>query len=346
VFIENHRVVGLDPKDPIRVSYEEPVGHEPTGKDHPELLTLKPVAGHLGTIVNGISRIGFMAGGAAARWKDEAIADTLTKKAVAFIEQNRSQPFFLYFATHDIHVPRVPAPRFKGSSGCGVRGDVIQEFDASVGAVMAALDRLKLASNTLVIVTSDNGGTVGDGYADGAGAALNGHTVNGPLRGFKGSLWEGGNREPFIARWPGRIPPGSESRELIALVDMLATFAAAAGEPLPSGAGPDSFNVLPALLGGPRDKPLRAHLVLQTHKIDHLALRQGPWKLVPASEGRRKDPPASDSAFQLFNLADDLRETNNLAAQHPDIVKTMSALLTRLRQQGSSAPTRPTAPVP
>ncbi len=126
VYVENGRVVGLDPKDPIRVRYGAPVGDEPTGAKDPELLTLKPSHGHADTIVNGISRIGFMAGGRAARWKDEDMADELTRRAVAFVEKNKGRPFFLYFATHDVHVPRAPHPRFRGKSGCGVRGDVIE----------------------------------------------------------------------------------------------------------------------------------------------------------------------------------------------------------------------------
>src|SRR5262249_5613316 len=159
VYVENGKVVGYDPKDPIRVSYTAKVGTEPTGAENPELLTvMKSSRGHDNTIVNGISRIGWMSGGKAARWKDEDMADGLTRRAVKFIADNKSGPFFLYFATHDIHVPRVPHPRFKGTSGHGLRGDCIQELDWCVGEVLKALDEHKLADNTLVIFTSDNGG--------------------------------------------------------------------------------------------------------------------------------------------------------------------------------------------
>jgi len=340
VFVENHRVVALDPKDPIQVSYKGKVGDEPTGREHPELLTMKPSQGHADTIINGISRIGFMSGGKAARWTDTQMADTLTKKAVAFIEQNKDKPFFLYLATHDIHVPRVPHQRFKGTSGCGVRGDVVQEFDGTVGAVLDILDRLKLADNTLVIVTSDNGGVMDDGYADGAVEDANGHRCNGPLHGYKGSLWEGGTREPFIARWPGRITPGSTSDELIALVDMMATFGALTGQTLSPDAGPDSFNVLPALLGEKRDKPVRDHLVTQTGGVNRLALRKGPWKLIPGNPGGKgpKGKRAAPTGAQLYNLADDLEETKDIAAQHPALVKEMSALLEQVRSKGRSRP--------
>ncbi len=345
VFVENHRIVGLDTNDPIRVSYKAQVGYDPTGKDHPELLKMKPSHGHDQTIVNGISRIGWMAGGRSARWVDEQMADTLTKKAVAFIEQNRDKPFFLYFATHDIHVPRVPHDRFKGKSGCGIRGDVIQEFDASVGAVLATLDRLKLAERTLVVVTSDNGGVMDDGYADGAVADANRHKCNGALRGFKGSLWEGGHREPFLARWPGRIKAGSASGELICLVDMLATFAAVAGRDLPNDAGPDSFNVLPALLGQKRDQPIRDHLVMQTGGTNRLAIRVGSWKLIPGVRGAQTKAaaqPAPQAGYstapnvQLFDLANDLSETNNLAEQNPEKVRELRGLLQKIRASGRS----------
>ncbi len=185
VFVENGKVVGYDPADPIRISYSTPFGTEPTGAKNPELLTVqKPSHGHDNTIVNGISRIGYMSGGKAARWKDEEIADDITRKAVGFLETNKAKPFFLYFATHDIHVPRVPHPRFRGKSEHGLRGDVIQEFDWCVGEILATLDRLKLADNTLVIVTSDNGGVIDDGYQDGASTDKSGHRCNGPLRRF------------------------------------------------------------------------------------------------------------------------------------------------------------------
>jgi len=345
VYIENRRVVGLDPSDPIATSYKNKIGSDPTGKENPELLTMKPSHGHDNTIVNGISRIGFMSGGKAARWKDETLADTFAGKAVAFIERSKDQAFFLYFATHDIHVPRVPSPPRKGKSGCGTRGDVIQQFDDAVGKVLETLDRLKLADNTLVILSSDNGGVMDDGYADGAIADANGHLCNGPLRGYKGSLWEGGTREPFIARWPGRIKAGGTSDEVISLVDMQATFAAVAGQALPAAAAPDSFNVLPAILGEKREKPVRDHLVMQTNGTSNLAIRKGPWKLIPGNvgggyakakaKGEAKGPAAGP---QLFNLADDLAETKNVAADHPEIVKELSALLDEIRTKGRSRP--------
>ncbi len=202
VYVENQRVAGLDPRDPIEVNYQHKVGDEPTGRENPELLKMPLSHGHDFTIVNGISRIGWMQGGKSARWVDEDMADTLVSKATAFIERHQQEPFFLYFPTHDAHVPRVPHARFKGKSGCGVRGDAIQQLDWCVGQVMETLDRLRLTDKTLIIFTSDNGPVLDDGYADGAVADANGHIPAGPWRGGKYSTYEGGTRVPFLVRWP------------------------------------------------------------------------------------------------------------------------------------------------
>lgn len=328
VYVENHRIVGLDTQDPISISYSGKIGNEPTGREHPEMLKLKLLQGHDGTIVDGISRIGYMSGGKSAWWKDEDMADTLTKKAVAFIEQHRSHPFFLYFATNDIHQPRWPNQRFRGTSSCGMRCDAVREFDACVGTVLSALDRLNLAGNTLLMVSSDNGGTMDDGYDSHDVRDANGHLCNGALRGYKGSLWEGGSREPFLARWPRRIKAGSQSDEMLCLVDMTATCAAVAGQELPPDAAPDSFNMLPALLGEKRGKPLRDHLVIQANSVKSLAIRKGPWKLIPAARG-----PA-----QLYNLATDPGETKDLAPRRPEIVKELSGLLAEVRRRGRTRP--------
>jgi arylsulfatase A-like enzyme len=327
VYIENHRVVNLDPTDPIKVSYKNPVGDEPTGKSHPELLALKLSEGHDGTIINGISRIGFMTGGRAARWKDEDMADLFTKKAVKFIETHKDEPFFLYLCTHDPHVPRAPHARFRGTSGCGVRGDVLQEFDACVGDVIAELDRLGIADNTLVIVTSDNGGVVDDGYADGAEHDLNGHRPNGPLRGTKYSAYEGGVRVPFVARWPAKIKPGRVSKEIICLIDLAATGAALAGTTLPAEAAPDSFNCLPTIADGAQSP--REALVLEGR-----AIRRGDWKYVLKQRTKKQEgeEASSESPGELYNLADDIGETKDLADKHPDLAKELYGKLIAARQ--------------
>jgi arylsulfatase A-like enzyme len=337
VYVEDGRVVGLDPKDPIEVRYDAPVGDEPTGKAHPELLKLHPSHGHDMTIVNGISRIGWMKGGRAARWVDEDTADVLVRKAQAFLERHREQPFFLYLATHDIHVPRAPHARFAGRSGLGPRGDVILQLDWTVGAVLDALDRLKLAGRTLVIVTSDNGPVVDDGYRDQAVELLGGHRPAGPLRGGKYSAFDGGTRVPFLVRWPGRVKPGV-SDALVSQVDLLASLGRLVGQPLQAPDGPDSFDVLPALLGDSRDG--RAHVVEQAGT---LSLVRGQWKLIAPSEGAAFDRNTStelgnDPRPQLYDLTADLAEKRNVAAEHPEVVRKLSDELTRIRQAGRSRP--------
>jgi arylsulfatase A-like enzyme len=326
----------LDPNDPIQVNYGEPLGTDPTGKDHPGLLKMHPSHGHDQTIVNGISRIGYMSGGKTARWVDEDMADTFTRKAVAFIEHNQAGPFFLYFATHDPHVPRVPHPRFVGKSGCGARGDVIVQFDWCLGEILGALDRLNLAGNTLVIFSSDNGPVVDDGYRDGAVEHLSDHQPAGPLRGGKYSIFEGGTRIPFITRWPKRIKPGV-SDALVCQIDFLASFAALAGQKLSAGEGPDSRNVLPALLG--QSKIGRAQLVEHARV---LALRDGTWKYIQPSAGPKRTPATNievgaDPAGQLYHLADDLGETNNLIQAQPGRSKELLEQLKAAQQAGASA---------
>ena len=331
VYVENERVVGYDPADPIQVSYGKPVGDEPTGAAYPELLKVKPSHGHDNTIVAGISRIGYMTGGQKARWHDDAMADDITQRAVAFVESDKPGPFFLYFATHDIHVPRVPHSRFAGSSQCGTRGDVIQELDWSVGQLLEALDRRKIAGETLVIFSSDNGGVMDDGYQDGSGNDTSGHRCNGALRGFKGGLYEGGTRVPFIARWPAKIKTGEVANNLVGLVDVMATVAEIVERPLEAQAAPDSISMLPVLLGEASPRTAREHLVEQAGG-GRLAIRQGTWKLIPAAGGARR---GSD---ELYQLSDDLAETHNVAADQPAKVQELTNLLNQVREAHSTRP--------
>ena len=179
VFVENGRVVNLDPNDPITVSYDHKVGDWPTGEENPELVKLKPSQGHNNTIINGIPRIGWMTGGKSALWQDEDIADIITDKAKNFIASHQEEPFFLYMGTQDVHVPRIPHPRFAGKSGLGTRGDVILQLDWTIGEIMHTLDSLNIADNTILIFTSDNGPVIDDGYQDYAYDNLNGHTPMG-----------------------------------------------------------------------------------------------------------------------------------------------------------------------
>ncbi len=321
VFVENHRVVGLDPDDPI-------------GKMESRYL-------------------GEMQGGKAARWDDNELALELTAKTVSQVEKlaQQEQPFFLYYGPHQPHRPFTPNARFKGASQFGVYGDFIEELDWSVGEVLDAMDRLGLAENTLVIFSSDNGGLVdpassnaqrGAGYGDGEAPAAPDveHPANGPvLRGGKGDIWEGGHRVPFLARWPGKIKPRTRSEETIALSDMLATFAAVAGVELPPEAGPDSFNVLPALLGRKLDDSLPRPRVMQSGGISGmLAIREGPWKLIdgPGGGGYRDGKAQPGEPPQLYNLTQDLGEKTDVSAQNREIAHRLQQLLHKIKREGRS----------
>jgi arylsulfatase A-like enzyme len=332
VFVENRRVIGLDPKDPIKVSYTEKIGNEPTGKENPELLKMHPSHGHDMTIVNGISRIGYMTGGKSARWIDEDIADIITGKAVKFIEQNSSKPFFLYFATHDIHVPRVPNQRFVGKSGMGPRGDAILEFDWSVGEIMKVIEKLGITSNTLLIVSSDNGPVVDDGYKDEAVQKLGDHKPAGPLRGGKYSLFDGGTRVPFIVRWTGKIIPGT-SYALFSHIDLIASFASLTGQSLSNDDAPDSQDHLNTLLG--LSKRGREWLVEHSGR---LTIIKGDWKFIEPGPGVKlqvntNTETGNDTLPQLYNLESDLGEKNNIANQNPMIVKEMNELLQKIKNE-------------
>lgn len=333
-FVENHRIVGLDRNDPIRVSYKTNFPGEPTGKDNPELLTMHPSHGHDQSILNGIARIGYMKGGKAALWKDEDVGDTFLGKAKEFIETNQAKPFFLYYATHEPHVPRVPHLRFVGKSGLGPRGDVILQLDDAVGQLLATLDRLKLTENTLVIFSSDNGPILDDGYKDQARELNGAHCATGPLRGNKYSSYEAGTRVPLIVRWPARVKPGV-SDALVSQVDLLASFAALTGQKFDARTAPDSQNQLASWLG---ESPSgRTSIVEQGGP---LALREGAWKFIPPAHGARlnwntKTETGNAPQPQLFNLADDLGETNNLAAAQSERATKMAAQLQAIREAQS-----------
>jgi arylsulfatase A-like enzyme len=330
VYLENHRVVGLDPRDPISVSYANPIGNEPTGKANPELLKYKPSHGHDMTIINGISRIGYMSGGKSARWVDEDMADVITRRATTFIEQNRSKPFFLYFATQDIHVPRMPHSRFAGKSGLGRRGDVILQFDWCVGELLAALDRLGLTQNTLVVLSSDNGPVVDDGYDDGSVENLNGHTPAGPLRGGKYSAFEAGTRIPLVVRWPARLKPGVSSA-LVTQLDFLATFAALAGEKVPAGAARDSRDASAALIG---NDLIGRDFIVEHSANGRLSVRTADWKYIEPGPGQPRNEATNidlgnSPSPQLYDLKRDLGEKKNLATENPQKVEELKALLAK-----------------
>lgn len=324
VFVRGHEVINADPNDPLRVHYQRKIGNEPDGVANADMLTLdvrKNPDPHRGTINEGVSRIGWMTGGKAARWKDQELSDVFAAEAVKFIENHKKKPFFLYFSTHTVHEPQVPAKRFQGSSQCGVYGDVLQELDWSVGEIIKTIDRLDLADNTIIIFSSDNGAGLYQNesykYEEG-GRDPYSHGRNGKLRGGKGDQWEGGTRVPFIVRWPAKIKANATSSEIVSLTDLPATCAAILGQKSPAGYAPDSVNVLPALLGTGKGREFTiAH---HYRGSGNLAIRKGPWKLFPWNGGA-----------QLYNLADDIGETKDVAAQHPEMVKELTDLLELVR---------------
>lgn len=331
VYVENQRVVNLDPDDPIQVNYKEPFPGEPLGKDHPEMLYgQKPSHGHDMAIVNGISRIGYMKGGKQALWTDENIADSITDHAVQFIESNHDKPFFLYFATNDIHVPRVPHPRFAGKSGMGPRGDAILEFDWSVAQIMAALEKHGLTENTLVIVTSDNGPVVDDGYQDQTVELLGDHRPWGDFRGGKYSNFEAGTCVPFVVHWPAKVKP-QVSGALVSHIDLFASLTKLLGKEIPRGVAPDSRDQLNTLLG--KDKKGRDYII---EHAGALSVSDSDWKYINPSNGRAYNPSTNTELGnskepQLYNLKEDRGEKNNLAKSNPDKVEELKAILEKER---------------
>ena len=333
VFMENGRVVNLDPSDPIAVSYIENFEGQPTGKDNPELLRMHPSHGHDQSIVNGVSRIGYMKGGKSALWVDENIADSITAKALGFIEKNKNQPFFLYFGTQDVHVPRLPHPRFAGKSGLGARGDAILEFDWIVGEVTKKLHDLGLEKNTILILSSDNGPVIDDGYQDKAVELLGSHKPWGPFRGGKYSGFEAGTRIPQLVRWPGKIKP-AVSNTLVSQIDWYASFANLIGYKIKSNEAPDSRNDLKTLLG---ENTKNRDFVVEQNLNNVLGIVVGDWKFIePSKFGKMNKDTNTEMGNnpkpQLYNLKSDPGETTNLAEQFPERVIELKSKLDKVRR--------------
>ena len=336
VFVENDQVINLDPNDPIQVSYKANFPGEPTGKDNPELLKMHPSHGHDQSIVNGISRIGYMKGGGKALWKDENIADSITSHAIGFIREHKDEPFFMYFATNDVHVPRFPHDRFRGKNPMGLRGDAIVQFDWSVGQIMETLDKLGLSENTLIILSSDNGPVVDDGYQDRAEELLNGHSPAGPLRGNKYSAFEGGTRIPAIVRWPKGAASSQVSNALVSQIDWFASLASLVGAGLPKGAAPDSFNYLDTWLG--KNQSDRSWVIEQASNHT-LSVRTKDWKYIEPNDGPAmitwgpKIETGNLSTPQLYHVVDDVAEQKNVASLHPDLVFELQNILRHVRMK-------------
>lgn len=336
VWMENQRVANYDPEAPIAVSYKTPFPGEPLGKDHPEMLTkLKPSPnhGHDMAIVNGISRIGYMKGGGKALWEDENIADTIAAKAVQFIERQKEKPFFLYVGTNDVHVPRYPHERFRDKSGMGYRGDAILQFDWTVGMIVEALEKAGILDNTLIVLTSDNGPVVDDGYADKAVELLGDHRPWGEFRGGKYSNFEAGTRVPFIVHWPAVVKPGI-SGALFSHIDMFGSMEKLTGQDMGEAAGMDSQNYLPTLTG--EDKKGRDYVI---EASGSLSISDGEWKYItpnkgPAYNKLTNTELGNSEDEQLYNLHEDVGEKQNVAEKYPDKVKEMKQILEREKQKG------------
>lgn len=336
VYLEQDTVANYDPSAPILVSYKKNFEGEPTGVSARETLKLDWTHGHNQSIVDGISRIGYMKGGGKALWKDENIADSIAVRSRRFIMEHKDEPFFMYLCTNDVHVPRWPHDRFRGKSVMGLRGDAISSFDWTVGEVLSALDEAGVADNTLLIITSDNGPVCDDGYDDKAFELLNGHRPTGGHRGDKYSNYEGGTMVPLIVRWPARVKPQADGNPtLMSLIDIFGSSASLLGAELPEGAAEDSRDMLAQLLGeSTQGRPW----VSELGQSNTVSVRTDRWKFIPATnrkpligwpatghEGKRietGDAPAP----QLYDMVNDPYETTNVADKYPEIVTQMQKL--------------------
>lgn len=277
-------------------------------------------------------------GPAAEQWTLEPILPALGERAAAFIsrEAKTPDPFLLYLPFTAPHTPLSVNEQWKGKSGLNLYADFVMETDAVVGQVLDALQQSGAAENTLVIFTSDNGCAPYIGVTD---LEKMGHYPSGPLRGYKADAWEGGHRVPFIVRWPGVVKPGSQSDQLVHQADLLATFADIFGAELPETAGEDSFSLIPLLKGV--DDPVRSTSV-SCSISGTPSFRHGNWKYIaaPGSGGWGKGGDQSQP-IQLYNLADDLGESKNMAAEAPKRVEQMQAMFESLISSGRSSPGAP-----
>ncbi|MGJ8639203.1 MAG: sulfatase-like hydrolase/transferase [Opitutaceae bacterium] len=355
VYVENDRIVGSDPADPLVYLGRNAKGATP----------ITPIP------KEAAQRTENKFGGAVEahkRFNDYEVGTTLTEKATDWIESRarsatstgsgqagsgqEAKPFFLYFSTTNVHHPFTPAKQFQGTSQAGPYGDFVHELDWIVGEVRKSLEATGVADNTLIIFTSDNGGMFNLG---GRRAAELGHKINGNLLGSKFGIWEGGHRVPFIAWWPGQIEAGAVSDQLFNSVDLMATFAAVTGRELAADEQQDSINMLPALTGNPTEA-LRTEMVMTPNKPTHTAIRKGKWMFIPAQNDggfRGSKPhqhawggpavtklvntPNSDIAkgrikknapkAQLYDLEADRNQTKNVYNEYPEVVAQMEALL-------------------
>lgn len=332
VYIEDGHVVNLDPNDPIEVNYQENFEGEPTGLENPEMLKMKWHHGHNNSIVNGIPRIGFMKGGEAAKWVDEDMADYFLAEAQQYVKKHKNEPFFLYYALQQPHVPRTPHSRFVGQSGMGPRGDVIVEADWVIGEFIKTLEVEGLLENTLIVFSSDNGPVINDGYYDDSVEKLGNHKPAGRLRGGKYSLFEAGTRVPFITYWKGHISPGI-SNAMVSQVDLLSSFAALVNSNIK---GQDSKDLMDVFMG--KSEKGRDELILEA--TSRTALRKGDWILIPPYNGPAINnfvniELGNDKEYQLYNLKEDIGQQNNLAATQSKKLKEIISAYEKIRGESN-----------
>lgn len=330
VYVDGRKVANLEESDPISVSYTQECPFEdiPTYHKNPEMLRMHSSHGHDFSLINGIGRIGYMKGGQKAIWKDEDLAETFLNRALSFVEENtkQEQPFFLYYALHQPHVPRVPSERFRGVTKLGPRGDVIAEMDWCVGELLKKLEELGIREKTLLVFSSDNGPVLDDGYQDQA-RELNGtHCPAGPLRGGKYSRFEGGTRIPFLVSCPGLVRRGV-SDALIGQVDLYASFAHMLGAELSETDAADSRNLFHALIG---EDPEGREEILTEDMACRKVLRKGSWVYLSPGEGSpymehvNMETGASKDS-QLYQLDYDIGQQRNVAWEHPEMTAAMES---------------------
>lgn len=328
VYIKNGKVVGLDINDPIEVNYKQNYKGEPTAISNPEMLTMKWHHGHNNSIVNGIPRIGYMKGGESAKWSDIDMADHFLEKAQTYIQTHKDNPFFLYYAMQQPHVPRTPHPRFVGKSGLGPRGDVILEADYMIGELVKTLEIEGILENTLIVFSSDNGPVLNDGYYDDAVEKNGNHNPTGGLRGGKYSIFEAGTRVPFFTYWKGTIKP-QVSEAIVCQMDLLASIAHLLEDEVNTT---DSKNVLNAFLG--KSTVGREDLIIEA--TGKTALRHKNWLFIPPYKGKnfREEVGIESGSFpfyQLYNLNDDKGQQNNLAENNPKKLQELLVIFETLR---------------
>jgi arylsulfatase A-like enzyme len=332
VYIKNGFVEGLDINDPIEVSYNKNFEGEPTAISNPEMVKMPWHHGHNNSIVNGIPRIGYMKGGKAALWKDIDMADNFLAKAQDYVKEHKNEPFFLYYAMQQPHVPRTPHPRFAGKSGMGPRGDVILEADWCIGEFIKTLETEGLLENTLIIFSSDNGPVLNDGYNDGAVEKIGKHKPAGPLRGGKYSLFEAGTRVPFVTYWKGVLQP-SVSDALISQVDLLSSLAALVDSKVQTQ---DSENLLDVFMG--KKAKGRDDLIIEANS--KTAYRKGDWVMIPKYKGPAINKKVNielgnSENYQLYNIKEDIGQEHNLAESNPEKLKEMVTAFEKIKEKGS-----------